>query len=459
MTKSKVTIDLFGEKLPCLSELFELTEQVNSSEKSVDAFKQKINSAISKGNNLPAGIGLCIVGNFKEALEILPKAKDCSEKMMYMAWAYRKLANYEQALSCFDKVGSDIDKFVVDFEKIAVYRSQNQFEKAQELLEKHSDKEGKEADFHYAKAMLEEAAGNHQSAVDNLEKCISLNPDHQKAIFKLAFICDLRGDQDMAIDYYHQLLDYKPIYVNALLNLAVIYEEKEKFDDALDCIDAVLAAFPNHPRALLFLKDIESSMNMYYDEEKEKHKDKKNQILETPITDFELSVRSRNCLKKMNIRTLGDLVRISENELLSYKNFGETSLREIRQIMELKGLKLGAGTGSLEGRAPEDTEQEIEDDEQQNDDLLSKSISELELSVRSKKALENLGVLTVGQLVAKTEDELLKCKNFGVTSLNEIKEALTAVDLELYSEGEDDEDEDFDELDEQEVQEETENQE
>jgi DNA-directed RNA polymerase subunit alpha len=150
----------------------------------------------------------------------------------------------------------------------------------------------------------------------------------------------------------------------------------------------------------------------------------------------------------MNIVTLGDLARISETELLSYKNFGETSLREIRQIMELKGLKLGVA--SLDGKTREINDEEDGVEDEQTNDLLDKSISELELSVRAKKALENLGVLTVGQLVAKTEDELLKCKNFGVTSLNEIKQALTNVGLELYSEEEYDDADNDEDLDEQE---------
>src|SRR5271166_2622684 len=46
------------------------------------------------------------------------------------------------------------------------------------------------------------------------------------------------------------------------------------------------------------------------------------QLLEIPVTDFQLSVRSRNCLRKMNIRTLGDLTRTTEAALLASKNFG-----------------------------------------------------------------------------------------------------------------------------------------
>jgi DNA-directed RNA polymerase subunit alpha len=88
------------------------------------------------------------------------------------------------------------------------------------------------------------------------------------------------------------------------------------------------------------MKDVESARSMYYDDD-DRRGDRKNVVLEIPITDFELSVRSRNCLKKMNLKTLGDLLRTSEQELLSYKNFGETSLNEIKALLAQKGLRLG----------------------------------------------------------------------------------------------------------------------
>jgi DNA-directed RNA polymerase subunit alpha len=58
-------------------------------------------------------------------------------------------------------------------------------------------------------------------------------------------------------------------------------------------------------------------------------------------------------------------------------------------------------------------------------------IDDLELSVRARRALDRLGVKTVIELVNKTEAELLGCKNFGVTSLNEIKERLETLGLGL----------------------------
>jgi DNA-directed RNA polymerase subunit alpha len=63
--------------------------------------------------------------------------------------------------------------------------------------------------------------------------------------------------------------------------------------------------------------------------------------LEAPISDLELSVRARNCLDGANLRTLWDLVSLSENEVINLKNLGKTSLTEIKNKLSERGLSLG----------------------------------------------------------------------------------------------------------------------
>ena len=82
-------------------------------------------------------------------------------------------------------------------------------------------------------------------------------------------------------------------------------------------------------------------MDEEYDYESDRRQEQMAQILKIPVNQFELSVRSRNCLEKMGIATLGDLTRITEQALLSSKNFGETSLVEIREMLSNKGLSIG----------------------------------------------------------------------------------------------------------------------
>ena len=63
--------------------------------------------------------------------------------------------------------------------------------------------------------------------------------------------------------------------------------------------------------------------------------------------------------------------------------------------------------------------------------LLNMSVNEIELSVRAANCLNNANITTVGQLAQKTEAEMLKYRNFGKKSLNEIKDKLTALGLGL----------------------------
>src|SRR5262249_33888006 len=159
--------------------------------------------------------------------------------------------------------------------------------------------------------------------------------------------------------------------------------------------------------------------DMFYDEDSEKYNDRLRQLMEIPVTDFELSVRSRNCLRKMNIRTLGDLTRTTEAALLASENFGETSLSEIKEMMTSKGLRLGMALEGGERAAPELRIEPVEELSQEEKALLAKPIADLNLSVRARKCMTKLGIQTVGELISHTGDELLECKNFGVTSLNE----------------------------------------
>jgi DNA-directed RNA polymerase subunit alpha len=80
--------------------------------------------------------------------------------------------------------------------------------------------------------------------------------------------------------------------------------------------------------------------------------------LNKSVDELELSVRSYNCLKNANIRTIGELVTKSEAEMLKTKNFGRKSLNEIKEILQSMGLQLGMKTDE-HGRpvAPASTEQ------------------------------------------------------------------------------------------------------
>jgi DNA-directed RNA polymerase alpha subunit len=148
--------------------------------------------------------------------------------------------------------------------------------------------------------------------------------------------------------------------------------------------------------------------------------------LDLPVVDCFFSVRSRNCLQKMGIHTLGDLARTTEAEIIASKNFDELSLVEIKDMLASKGLTLG----QLAKPLPLPAELELEEPSAQ--ELLSQSIAELNLSVRARKCTTRLGVKTIGDLAKLTVEDLMKCKNFGVTSLTEVREKLAERGLRLH---------------------------
>ena len=130
----------------------------------------------------------------------------------------------------------------------------------------------------------------------------------------------------------------------------------------------------------------------------------------------------------MGIMTLGDLARISELDILESKNFGETSLVEIKDMLASKGLTLGQFAEPSFVSSPEPDPIEPSADEQE---IYSLPLTELNLSVRARKCTTKLGINTIGELVRRTGDDLMECKNFGVTSLNEVREKLTERNLKL----------------------------
>ena len=289
-------------------------------------------------------------------------------------------------------------------------------------------------DIAQAKKLYEEALkavekGDIETAIDRLDEAHELDQENEEVMFKLAYLLDLRGADERAIEVYEILSDRRPVREGVLLNLSILYEDQGRYHESETCLDRLLSVKPNHSRARMFAKDVDASLSMEFDEDSEKRTEKRNALLETPVTDFELSVRARNCLKKMNIRTLGDLLKITEAELLSYKNFGETSLEEIKAMLTQKNLRLGQALEEQQSQARKDLLKQVAGNVPET--VLNKQVGELELSVRSRKALQRLGVNSVGELATRTEAELLGVKNFGQTSLTEIKQRLTELGLGL----------------------------
>ncbi|HET8947289.1 MAG TPA: DNA-directed RNA polymerase subunit alpha [Candidatus Polarisedimenticolia bacterium] len=84
-------------------------------------------------------------------------------------------------------------------------------------------------------------------------------------------------------------------------------------------------------------------------EKVDRDRDRVRENLQRSIDELELSVRSYNCLKNADIKTIADLVQKSEAEMLKTKNFGRKSLNEIKELLAEMGLTLGMKIDTLAG--------------------------------------------------------------------------------------------------------------
>ena len=86
--------------------------------------------------------------------------------------------------------------------------------------------------------------------------------------------------------------------------------------------------------------DIFVNYGQEVEEEAKKEQLELQEEFDRPISDLELSVRSSRCLQAAHIKTIGDLVKKTEEEMLGYKNFGKKSLLEIKEVLGKMGLSL-----------------------------------------------------------------------------------------------------------------------
>jgi DNA-directed RNA polymerase subunit alpha len=384
------------------------------------------------------GVARYLLCQFADALEALIQGTDNKERRYYQALCHKQLHQWDKALENFQlALDRGWDAKAIALEKAEALCLNGQAAEAAKLLEKSAKASQDDPEWHYAAGLAAEMQGDAETAIRQYEHARRLVPGHPKATFRLAYYYDLHGDEETALELYRECVvrssesaPARPVYANALLNMSVLFDDIGRYEDAARCLKRILVANPNHARARLFLKDVQSSKTMTFDEDEAKRVAKRNDILAIPVTDFELSIRARNCLKKMNIRILGDLLHVTELELLSYKNFGETSLAEIKGMLASKGLRLGQMREDAVAKAAASTELP-EGGAVGNEGVLATPLAQIEFSVRARKALERLNVKTLGELAIKTEAEMLACRNFGQTSLNEVKQRLAEFGLTM----------------------------
>jgi DNA-directed RNA polymerase subunit alpha len=417
------------------NEIEQIIQTISQDPTRLAVFRDAVAELDTREDHTPASavrLGVCqfLLGQYERALRTLQSGDGGALAHYYAALAHQSLRDYGKSMASFEsakRAGYDPGRC-----QLGIAESQRlagSLDASLQTLDALSGAIEQTAEYLYQRGATVAALGGRPEEVCALyERAVEVDGNHAGALFGLALENDRRGNDEDALELYQRAVARYPGHVGALINLGVLYEDREQFDRAQKCYLRVLESFPSHARARLFLLDAQASSDMYYDEEAQKKRDRLSQVLGIPVTDFELSVRSRNCLQKMGIATLGDLTRCTEQELLSSKNFGETSLIEIREMLRSKGLELGQFAHEKAEPEPAIDYENMSPDEQA---LLERPISDLNLSVRARKCMVRLGISTVGELIRKTGDDLLECKNFGVTSLNEVREKLEQHGLKL----------------------------
>lgn len=294
-------------------------------------------------------------------------------------------------------------------------------EEAEKLFSAGRSELESNGELEVVEAMMAEAVGDTPKALEVLEKCVTENEGNNLARFRLAYLFERTGCDDLAIEHYKKLVAQPECPLNAIYNLAVLLNDQNRYDLAQQCIDHALKSNPTNTAFIKLRDDIASSKSMNVTNKTGQSDDALNHILDMPVNEFELSVRSRNCLKRIKINSLRDLVTKTEQEMLSFKNFGDTSLKEIKILLKSHNLYFGM---KLDGRTPPLNE---------SSDPNARPIDTLELSTRVKRGLSQAGINLISELIEKTEEELSQIKNMGVSAILEIKEELAKNELGLKS--------------------------
>jgi len=396
--------------------------------------RQEINSLVEESEDggqmaIRAGIGLHLLGRHADAHTLLGDLTGDGVGVFHDACALVSLGENEAAGSRFQQAAAaGYDEVECALRRVGTIRADGRLADAESEMKAAPKGSTARAEYSYQMGCILADQCNTAAAVESFERAIDMDPHHSRALFHLALENARHGNDEEAIRLYEQSLSRPPQFLGALLNLGLLYEDSENYSAAEFCFRRVLATDPNHSRARLYLKDIEATADMYYDEDLAKEETRMQQLLGRPVTDFELTVRSRNCLDGIGVKSLGDLTRVTEMELLSGKNFGETSLVEIRELLTMHGLSIGENINKELELEPVLTPTDLSPEERA---MIEKPVADLNLSVRARKCMARLGITQLGELVRRTPDELLSSKNFGVTSLNEIRKKLDELELRL----------------------------
>ena len=382
-SKGQMTADEFGQLRRAIA-----SDQVITTRQEIESLLREIEAGGASSQSVRAGIGAYLLAQHGVAERLLSGATTDNVALYVHGMVCLSLEKWKEAEAKFSAAAkAGYDAVECTLKRAGAIRLQGRLDDAEAALKQAGMERARHADYSYQLGCILSDRGDSDRAIEHFERAVDMDPHHSQALFRLAGENARYGNDNEAIRLYEQGLSKAPFYVGGLLNLGLLYEDKGNYSAAAFCFRRVLQHDQNHARALMYMKDIEATSEMYYDDDMAKN---------------------------------------------------EAPLVEIRDLMQAHGLRIGQNLAPVKPKEPGGNWQGAgtyailpTDLSPQEQAMLARSVSDLNLSVRARKCMARLGITTLSELVQRTPDELLATKNFGVTSLNEIRQQLGEISLKL----------------------------
>ncbi len=252
------------------------------------------------------GIGLYLLGHAREAEMTLTRVSGDAVAAFYRGLALGSLDKHAEAAEQFAEAGKlGYDKVECAMRRAGEIRAQGQPSEAEALLRSIVSEGARRAEYSYQMGCILSDRGDTYGAIEYFERAVDIDLHHSRALFRLAVENASRGNDSEAIRLYERSLSRPPLHLGALINLGLMYEDDQNYPAAAFCFRRVLEVDPTNERAAMYLKDIQAVGEMYYDEDSAREAARMETLLARPISDFELSVRSRNCLEALEHSNAG----------------------------------------------------------------------------------------------------------------------------------------------------------
>ena len=236
------------------------------------------------------GVCLYLIGKFEDAETTLKQSDGGALAQYYMGKVCFQIEDYDRAMAYYDaaeKAGYTPEWCQLSRAEILRYIGRK--EEALKLLDNIFGPVEQNAEYPFQRAAtLAALGGNMPEVIALYQRALQVNPRHAGALFGLAIENDRVGNDQQAFELYQRGAGVIPSHVGTLINLGLMYEDRNDYLRAQACYKRVLENQPTHRLAKLYLKDAAAGGNILYDEDSQKKNERLAQLLNVPVTDFEL---------------------------------------------------------------------------------------------------------------------------------------------------------------------------